>query len=146
MMTTANFSDAVRGTSRAGRASPPRRRFPLDAVPCSWAAGGCWRGRSGRLGRGKRRGLLALLLIHANEVVSQDRLIEALWGERPPATPRTALQVLVSDLRKELGEEILLTRPSGYVLTAQPEDLDAAEFARLLDGGRRALTRPRACL
>jgi DNA-binding SARP family transcriptional activator len=93
-----------------------------------------------RLGRGKRRALLGFLLIHANEVVSQDRLIEALWGERPPATPRTALQVLVSDLRKALGEEILLTRPSGYVLTAQPEDVDGAEFARLLDGGRRALT------
>src|ERR671934_2510007 len=90
------------------------------------------------LGRGKRRSLLALLLIHANEVVSADRLIEALWGERPPAAPRTALQVLVSDLRKELGAEILLTRPSGYVLRVEPEDVDAAAFTRLLDGGRRA--------
>jgi DNA-binding SARP family transcriptional activator len=93
-----------------------------------------------RLGRGKRRALLAALLIHANEVVSQDRLIEALWGERPPAPPRTALQVLVSDLRKEFGAEILLTQPAGYVLTVEPDAVDAAVFARLLDGGRRALT------
>ena len=42
------------------------------------------------LGRGKRRSLLALLLIHARKVVSQDRLIEALWGQGPPAAPRTA--------------------------------------------------------
>jgi DNA-binding SARP family transcriptional activator/streptogramin lyase len=90
------------------------------------------------LGRGKRRSLLALLLIHAREVVSQDRLIEALWGEGPPAAPRTALQVLVSDLRKELGAEILFTRGSGYVLAAEPAEVDASEFMRLLEGGKRA--------
>jgi DNA-binding SARP family transcriptional activator/streptogramin lyase len=92
-----------------------------------------------RLGRGKRRSLLALLLIHANEVVSQDRLIEALWGERLPAAPRTALQVLVSELRKELGAEILVTQPSGYVLTVAPDHVDATEFTRLLERGKRAV-------
>jgi hypothetical protein len=45
-----------------------------------------------QLGRGKRRSLLALLLMHANELVSTDRLIDALWPERPPAAPRTALK------------------------------------------------------
>jgi DNA-binding SARP family transcriptional activator len=91
------------------------------------------------LGRGKRRLLLALLLIQANEVVSADRLIDALWLERPPAAPRTALQVLVSELRKELGAETLLTRPSGYVLSVQPEEFDLARFSRLLDAGKYAL-------
>jgi DNA-binding SARP family transcriptional activator/streptogramin lyase len=92
-----------------------------------------------QLGRGKRRSLLTLLLIHSNEVVSQDRLIDALWGPRPPAAPRTALQVLVSDLRKELGADVLLTRPSGYVLAVEATDIDVTDFTRLVDGGTRAL-------
>ena len=47
-------------------------------------------GRPIALGGAKPRALLALLLLHANEVVSRDRLIDALWGERPPARPTTA--------------------------------------------------------
>jgi DNA-binding SARP family transcriptional activator len=48
---------------------------------------------------------LALLLLHPNEVVSSDRLIDELWGERPPATAFKALQVMVSALRKRLEPE-----------------------------------------
>ena len=92
-----------------------------------------------RLGRGKRRSLLALLLLHANEVVSQDRLIDALWGERPPAAPRTALQVLVSELRKDLGADRIVTTASGYVLNVAPAEIDAAEFAHLLASAEQAL-------
>src|SRR2546423_7847001 len=55
-----------------------------------------------RVGGGKRRSLLALLVLHRNEVVSADRLIDALWGESPPPTAAKGLQVHVSQLRKEL--------------------------------------------
>ena len=51
--------------------------------------------------------LLSLLLLHANEVVSSDRLIEDLWPETPPAAPRKAVQVYVTRLRKALGEDVL---------------------------------------
>src|SRR3954469_2643683 len=82
------------------------------------------------------RGLLALLLLHANEVVSSDRLVDEIWGEEPPASGATALQVRVSQLRKALGPaaERLETRPPGYVLRVGPEELDLDRFTRLLDG------------
>src|SRR5947207_14733962 len=80
-------------------------------------------GRSVALGPSKQRALLADLLVQLNEVVSRDRLIEDLWGERPPGTAATALHGYVSQLRKVLeprnggGERrLLLTRPSGYLL------------------------------
>jgi len=73
------------------------------------------RGRELRLGA-KQRALLAMLLVHANEVVSAERLIDGLWGERPPETAPTALQVHVSQLRKLLGAERIETRPPGYRL------------------------------
>ena len=71
-----------------------------------------------RLGGPKQRALLAILLLHANEVVSSDRLIDELWGDHPPATAQKALQVHVSQLRKVLGprEEMLETSAGGYVL------------------------------
>ena len=56
------------------------------------------------VGGSKQRALLAILLLHANTVVSSDRLIDELWGEAPPASRRTALQVRVSQLRKALGK------------------------------------------
>ena len=54
------------------------------------------------LGGQKQRALLALLLVHANEVVSTDRILDELWGEEPPRTAATSLQNLVSQLRKLL--------------------------------------------
>jgi len=95
-----------------------------------------------QIGRGKRRTLLGLLLVDANEAVSFDRLIDALWGPRPPAGARSSLHVLVSELRKALGPagpEILLTLASGYVLQLEPDQLDRVQFERLLDAGRREL-------
>ena len=68
----------------------------------SWPAGG-GRGRSLAAARGhKQRALLAVLLLHANEVVSSERLIDELWGEAPPATVAKSVQVYVSGLRKQL--------------------------------------------
>ncbi len=79
--------------------------------------------------------LLALLLLSANEVVSSDRLIEALWGEHSPESGRTALQVRVSQLRKALGEAggLVVTRPPGYVLRVDAGQVDLARFERFVD-------------
>jgi DNA-binding SARP family transcriptional activator len=96
------------------------------------------------VGSGKRGALLAYLLLHANEVVPADRLIEELWAGRAPATVAKSLHVHVSQLRKELGrgngrgDEILRTRGGGYVAEVAPEDVDIRRFERLLAEGRRA--------
>ena len=101
--------------------------------------------RAVAIGGGKRRALLALLLLHANEVVSADRLIDELWGERPPATAAKGLQVYVSQLRKELqggvarNGDALVTRSNGYYLRVGAEELDIVRFERALSAGERAL-------
>jgi predicted ATPase/DNA-binding SARP family transcriptional activator len=87
----------------------------------------------------KQRALLALLLLNANRVVSRDRLIDGLWGEQPPETAVTSLQVYVSRLRKLLPPDTLLTRPPGYLLELEPEELDLYRFEQLLVEGRKAL-------
>jgi DNA-binding SARP family transcriptional activator len=92
------------------------------------------------VGAGRRRALLALLLLHANEVLGAERLIDELWGERPTATAAKSLHVYVSQLRKELAPaDVVLTRGGGYVIRAGPGELDVLDFERLLEEGRRAL-------
>ncbi len=108
-------------------------------------------GRLLALGGAKQRALLALLLLHANEVVPRDRLIDELWGERPPETAATALQGYVSGLRKTLGSERIVTRAPGYLLSIEPDALDVGRFERLAHDGRAAppatpARRPRSCL
>src|SRR6266540_3377960 len=87
----------------------------------------------------KQRALLALLLLHANRVLSRDRLIDELWGDQPPATAVQSLQVYVSRLRKLLPDGALATRPPGYLLEVDPEELDLRCFERLLAEGHDAL-------
>ena len=89
------------------------------------------------LGGVKQRALLAVLLLHANQVVSSDRLIDEVWGESPPATAGKIVQVYVSRLRKQLGEARLLTRPPGYLLHVDPAELDLARFERLVAEARQ---------
>jgi DNA-binding SARP family transcriptional activator/streptogramin lyase len=89
-------------------------------------------GRNVPLGGSKQRALLALLLLHANRVVPRDRLIDELWETAPPETARTALQVHVSQLRKALGREAIVTRAPGYVIQVGPEQLDLERFERLV--------------
>jgi predicted ATPase/class 3 adenylate cyclase/DNA-binding winged helix-turn-helix (wHTH) protein len=97
----------------------------------------------------KRRALLALLLLHANETLSSDRLIDELWGEQPPATAAKTLQVHVSRLRKALtggaaaGSDVVVTREHGYELRVELEQIDAHRFERLLNEGRRELAADR---
>src|SRR3954470_16336570 len=95
------------------------------------------------LGGGRQRSVLALLLLHPNEVVSSEWLIDELWGDMPPPAAAKTVQVYVSQLRKSLrnGEPDgpLLTRGRGYVLQIAPDELDRERFERALAGGRRAL-------
>ena len=88
------------------------------------------------LGGPKQRALLALLVLEANWVVSQNRLIDALWDGELPATAAKALHVYISQLRKPLGQERILTKSSGYLLQLEPEEPDFDRFKRLQDEGR----------
>jgi predicted ATPase/DNA-binding SARP family transcriptional activator len=82
----------------------------------------------------KERALLADLLLHAGQVVPADRLVDDLWGDRPPGKPANTLQGRVSALRRALGQAagLLATRPPGYRLEVDPERVDAARFQRLV--------------
>ena len=96
------------------------------------------RGRLVALGGLKQRSLLAILLLHANELVSTDRLHAELWGDAAPVTAAKSIQVYVSRLRKELGADRLTTRAPGYVLHVDAAELDLARFERLREEARRA--------
>ena len=90
------------------------------------------------IGGGRQRKLLAILLLQANEFVSSDRLIDELWGADRPETAAKALQGYVSQLRKTLGPEMLVTGPGGYMLRLAPGQLDADRFEQLVDDARDA--------
>jgi DNA-binding SARP family transcriptional activator/class 3 adenylate cyclase len=103
------------------------------------------RGRALAIGGHKQRALLAMLLLHANQTVPSERLVDALWDGQPPANPRRTLQFFVHRLRKllaggdtRLTAGPLLTRGSGYMLQVEPDQLDAARFRRQLDRAREA--------
>ena len=96
------------------------------------------------IGGGRQRKLLAILALRANEFVGSERLIEELWGARPPATAAKALQGYVSQLRKTLGPEVLVTRPGGYILQLVPGQLDVHRFEQLVDEARDAEPREAA--
>jgi YVTN family beta-propeller protein len=97
------------------------------------------RGQQLEIGAGKQRALLALLLLRAGEVVSTDRLIDALWGERPPASALNSVHIYVSQLRKALRNGRLETQGRGYALALEPEQLDLGRFERMLREGRALL-------
>jgi len=105
---------------------------PLDAIE---------EGRALELGGAKQRALLAVLLLNANRVVSSDLLIESLWESQQPEKAQKALHVLVSQLRKTLGGERIVTRPPGYLLTVEEGELDLDRFQHLVaEGGVEQLT------
>jgi DNA-binding SARP family transcriptional activator len=103
-------------------------------------------GREITLGGTKQRALLALLLLHANETLSTDRLIDELWGERPPANAAKTVQMQILRLRKALAGEagngpagVVVTRERGYELRLDPDRLDLHRFELLLAEGRSEL-------
>jgi DNA-binding SARP family transcriptional activator len=111
---------------------------PLEAVE---------EGQSLPLGGPKQRAVLAVLLLHANEVVSSERLIDELWAGEPPKTADATLRVYVSQLRKVLEPggsaagkgQVLESRAGGYVVRLGADDLDLTRFERLFEQGREAL-------
>jgi DNA-binding SARP family transcriptional activator len=85
------------------------------------------------------RALLVLLLTSANEVVSADRLVDELWGARPPRSAANALQYHVSRLRRALSrEDVIVTREPGYLIRVEPDQLDLLRFERLVADARDA--------
>src|SRR5262249_48421977 len=93
------------------------------------------------LGTLKERLVLAVLLLHANEIVSRDRLIDELWGESPPPTAKKAVNVYVSKLRKTLardGADPIQTEAGGYRLSVDPEQPDAERAQPLLERARES--------
>jgi YVTN family beta-propeller protein len=95
------------------------------------------------LGGLKQRALLTILLLHANQPVQRDVLIDRLWGEHPPVGAEHAVNVYIWRLRKALqaasGTGGVVTRQGAYLLQAAEEQVDVALFERLADQGRRAL-------
>src|ERR671934_347278 len=90
------------------------------------------------LGARKQRALLGVLLLHANESISSERLIDELWGDRPPARAHKLVQGYVSALRKLLGPARVVTRSPGYLARVEAGELDALEFDRLVAEARTA--------
>ena len=85
----------------------------------------------------KLQSLLALLALAAPHAVSDDRLIEELWGDEQPANPANALQALVSHLRRLLGRDVVARQGPGYALRVDPDLIDASRLERLVQRGPR---------
>ena len=114
-------------------ASPRRVEFrilgPLEVVAD---------GRPLALGGQRQRALLSALLLRANEVVAADVLVDALWGEEPPREATNALQYHVSQLRKTIASDTIVTQDPGYVIRIAPNELDLFVFERLVDDAQSA--------
>src|SRR4051812_48697716 len=95
-------------------------------------------GRVIPLDRRRLRALLAFLLLHANEFVTSDRLIDEVWGPDPAKTAGASLQNYVSRLRKVIGADAIVSQPPGYVLRVDPERVDLSRFERLTAEARGA--------
>ena len=93
--------------------------------------------RAVRLGGPRVRAVLAQLLLRPNEVVSTDRLVDAVWGEAPPPSATGALQVHVHALRKALGADRIVTRAPGYVIRVDDGELDALRFEGLVESAEQ---------
>ena len=101
-------------------------------------------GRQVTLGGPRQRLVLAHLLLAANRIVTMEELIERVWDEEPPQAARNTIQSYVSHLRAALGPDRIEGRTPGYVVHAEPDELDVLRFEQLLRRSRRQLpTEPR---
>ncbi|WP_216209958.1 AfsR/SARP family transcriptional regulator [Amycolatopsis aidingensis] len=87
-----------------------------------------------RLGGPKQRSVLAMLLLNANQVVEEERLVRSVWGEDPPPSARGQVQVHVSGLRKLIGKSAIVRKPPGYLLRVAPGELDLELFEDAVTG------------
>ena len=107
-------------------------------------------GRPLEIGGQKQRAVLAILALNAGRVVSTDRLVDLLWGEQPPKTAVTSLQNFISQLRKTVGADVVVTKAPGYLLNVAAEQIDLNQFertvaeARSLEPEARAEQAPRS--
>ena len=96
-----------------------------------------------QLGSPKQRAVLAVLLLHANEIVATERIIDLVWGDRAPRTADHSVQIYISELRKALGavsaDDLIETRPPGYVLNVPPDSVDTLRFEGLVRNGLAAI-------
>ena len=88
------------------------------------------------LGGSKLQALVALLALGAPHPMSGDRLIDELWGDRPPANPANALQAQVSHVRRLLGSDAVVRQGSAYRISVEPDDVDANRLERLIKRAR----------
>jgi DNA-binding SARP family transcriptional activator/pimeloyl-ACP methyl ester carboxylesterase len=91
------------------------------------------------VGAAKERSLLAALALRPGAVIAVDALVDAIWGETAPPSARKTLQTYVSNLRRALGPDAVVTYPSGYSLCLGPEDTDVGCFRALVRQGEQAL-------
>ena len=99
------------------------------------------------LGGARQRGVLAILLLHAGEIVPSERLVDLIWGESPPPTAATALQGYISQLRKAIEParpagtppRVIVTAPPGYLVRLEPGQLDLERFEEMVERGRADL-------
>jgi SARP family transcriptional regulator, regulator of embCAB operon len=98
----------------------------------------------------KPRQILSLLALNANRVISVATLIEEIWGDNPPRSSATTLQTYIFQLRRKLdaalarerrrtAKDVIVTRHGGYLLLAEPGDVDVHEFERLSNAARSAV-------
>jgi DNA-binding SARP family transcriptional activator len=107
-------------------------------------------GRRLELAGNRPRALLALFLLHANETLTRDRIVDELWGEDTPAGAAKSLQMQIHRLRRALADDqgsgrdsVIVTREGGYELTVAADSLDSSCFERLLAEGRAELAAER---
>jgi DNA-binding SARP family transcriptional activator len=98
-------------------------------------------GTPASLGGRQQRGVLAILLAHANQTVPVERLIDGVWNESPPETAPNLLQGYVSQLRKALGKEVIATRGRGYAVVVPSGALDLDRFEQRAESGMAELAR-----
>jgi YVTN family beta-propeller protein len=98
-------------------------------------------GQTVEIVRGHESALLALLLLHANEAISPERILEELWPAGAPENARKSIHIYISHLRKAIGPGRIETTPAGYLLRLTPDELDVNQFESLATEGRDALAR-----
>ena len=126
--------EQIQGADHGDTDPPARSRSWQEAIPVD-------------LPTGKARLLLAALVVHANQVVSTDRLFEFLWHGQPPDSAANTLQTYVSHLRRSLEpgrrprqpSRLVITREPGYLLAVDQDEIDAVQFERLVGQARPVL-------
>jgi DNA-binding SARP family transcriptional activator/tetratricopeptide (TPR) repeat protein len=92
-----------------------------------------------RLGGPKQRAVLALLLLNANQVVAEQRFLAMVWGDDAPPSVRGQLQMYISQLRKLIGDPVIVRRPPGYLIRVERGELDLDIFDERIRRAREDL-------